>query len=265
MRQTVPPGEAAANAASRCRIAVDHRLLTGLRRTALRAVSLDQPFHWPRGSSVRWRRAAIPGAPRFPCPRAAPRHRSFALGPTTAAPTWTPRPPARPGAGERPFTPRGNCREGRGPCSGRRLGAAPSRQRKPMPRSTAPCRFERTSKRRKGLPLETASKRVLTQSGLEVLLAKLGRNDPCPCGSYTFRFARLWPVSLRGTARLWREGRVRGPWRPQRIGCLEGGAPPIPPVHSQPAATSTAWQSHPCRSLENGSCRPLWRNSCGRA
>lgn len=45
--------------------------------------------------------------------------------------------------------------------------------------------FEVTSKRRKGFPSETNVKRGLrTLRGGEVeLLEKLGRRDPCPCGS----------------------------------------------------------------------------------
>jgi uncharacterized protein YecA (UPF0149 family) len=41
------------------------------------------------------------------------------------------------------------------------------------------------SKRRRGFPSETRAKRGLrTIKGGEVeLLEKLGRNDPCPCGS----------------------------------------------------------------------------------
>jgi len=45
--------------------------------------------------------------------------------------------------------------------------------------------FERTSKRRKGYPSETRVKRGLRtiKNGEIELLEKLGRNDPCPCGS----------------------------------------------------------------------------------
>jgi len=46
------------------------------------------------------------------------------------------------------------------------------------------CAFELTSKRRKGFPSETAVKygdRVV--HGDKELAEKLGRNDPCPCGS----------------------------------------------------------------------------------
>ncbi|WP_413774181.1 SEC-C metal-binding domain-containing protein [Entomomonas sp. E2T0] len=45
--------------------------------------------------------------------------------------------------------------------------------------------FEPTSKRRKGFPSETNVKRglVRTVHGDKVLEEKLGRNDPCPCGS----------------------------------------------------------------------------------
>ncbi|MCJ2188707.1 SEC-C metal-binding domain-containing protein [Novosphingobium beihaiensis] len=54
--------------------------------------------------------------------------------------------------------------------------------------------FERTSKRRRGYPSETRVKRGLrTIRGGEVeLLEKLGRNDPCPCGSGR-RFQGLLP------------------------------------------------------------------------
>jgi uncharacterized protein YecA (UPF0149 family) len=45
--------------------------------------------------------------------------------------------------------------------------------------------FERTSKRRKGFPSETQVKRgVQIVHGDKQLLEKLGRNDPCPCGSH---------------------------------------------------------------------------------
>src|SRR5437762_5014077 len=44
--------------------------------------------------------------------------------------------------------------------------------------------FERTSKRRKGFPSETRIKRGLrVVRGDKHLVEKLGRNDPCPCGS----------------------------------------------------------------------------------
>ena len=54
--------------------------------------------------------------------------------------------------------------------------------------TTAPA-FERTSKRRKGFPSETRVKRGpkdywrTIRNGEVELLEKLGRNDPCPCGS----------------------------------------------------------------------------------
>ena len=48
--------------------------------------------------------------------------------------------------------------------------------------------FEVTSKRRKGFPSETQVKRGLRiVGGHKELVEKLGRNDPCPCGS-TRRF-----------------------------------------------------------------------------
>jgi len=44
--------------------------------------------------------------------------------------------------------------------------------------------FEITSKRRKGFPSETQVKRgVRIVHGFKELSEKLGRNDPCPCGS----------------------------------------------------------------------------------
>jgi hypothetical protein len=48
-----------------------------------------------------------------------------------------------------------------------------------------PPAFERTSKRRKGFPSETRVKRGLrfVRGGEKELVEKLGRNDPCPCGS----------------------------------------------------------------------------------
>jgi uncharacterized protein YecA (UPF0149 family) len=58
--------------------------------------------------------------------------------------------------------------------------------------------FEITSKRRKGFPSETHVKRgIRVVHGNKELLEKLGRNDPCPCGSAR-RFQALlhaiWPV-----------------------------------------------------------------------
>ncbi|MFI4860661.1 MAG: SEC-C metal-binding domain-containing protein [Phycisphaerales bacterium JB063] len=44
--------------------------------------------------------------------------------------------------------------------------------------------FEPISKRRKGFPSETRVKRgVQIVHGHKELIEKLGRNDPCPCGS----------------------------------------------------------------------------------
>ena len=48
----------------------------------------------------------------------------------------------------------------------------------------SPFFFEITSKRRKGFPSETRVKRGLrVVHGDKELHEKLGRNDPCPCGS----------------------------------------------------------------------------------
>src|SRR5258708_2408272 len=44
--------------------------------------------------------------------------------------------------------------------------------------------FTRSSKRRKGFPSETQVKKgIRIVHGEKELLEKLGRNDPCPCGS----------------------------------------------------------------------------------
>lgn len=50
--------------------------------------------------------------------------------------------------------------------------------------TTSPA-FEVTSKRRKGFPSETRVKRGLrfVRGGEKELVEKLGRRDPCPCGS----------------------------------------------------------------------------------
>jgi uncharacterized protein YecA (UPF0149 family) len=53
-----------------------------------------------------------------------------------------------------------------------------------MMTETTPIAFEVTSKRRKGFPSETRVKRgVRIVHGDKELVEKLGRNDPCPCGS----------------------------------------------------------------------------------
>ncbi|MEO1278675.1 MAG: SEC-C metal-binding domain-containing protein [Planctomycetota bacterium] len=53
--------------------------------------------------------------------------------------------------------------------------------------STASSAFEHTSKRRRGFPSETRVKTgdqgVQTPQGFKHFEEKLGRNDPCPCGS----------------------------------------------------------------------------------
>jgi uncharacterized protein YecA (UPF0149 family) len=47
--------------------------------------------------------------------------------------------------------------------------------------------FEVTRKRRRGFPSETNVKRgdrgVATELGVKEFVEKLGRKDPCPCGS----------------------------------------------------------------------------------
>jgi uncharacterized protein YecA (UPF0149 family) len=50
--------------------------------------------------------------------------------------------------------------------------------------STKSAFHEKTSKRRRGFPSETNVKRgVRVVHGDKELMEKLGRNDPCPCGS----------------------------------------------------------------------------------
>jgi len=57
--------------------------------------------------------------------------------------------------------------------------------------------YERSSKRRKGFPSETRVKRgERVVHGDKELSEKLGRNDPCPCGS-TFKFQELLPAHRR--------------------------------------------------------------------
>jgi uncharacterized protein YecA (UPF0149 family) len=52
------------------------------------------------------------------------------------------------------------------------------------PIASRPTAFEPTSKRRRGFPSETQVKRGLRiVHGDKELSEKLGRNDPCPCGS----------------------------------------------------------------------------------
>ncbi len=66
--------------------------------------------------------------------------------------------------------------------------------------------FEVIAKRRKGFPSETRVKRGLrfVRGGEKELVEKLGRNDPCPCGSGT-RFQTLLhaigPVSTAASGR----------------------------------------------------------------
>ncbi|HEY2527242.1 MAG TPA: SEC-C metal-binding domain-containing protein [Xanthobacteraceae bacterium] len=52
------------------------------------------------------------------------------------------------------------------------------------PNTSTPIAFEVSSKRRKGFPSECQVKRgVRVLGGRKELVEKLGRNDPCPCGS----------------------------------------------------------------------------------
>jgi hypothetical protein len=69
--------------------------------------------------------------------------------------------------------------------------------------------FEVSSKRRKGFPSETNVKRGLrfVRGGEKELVEKLGREDPCPCGSGK-RFQALLPA--RRPVSTGRSGRNTG-------------------------------------------------------
>ncbi|MEL7231346.1 MAG: SEC-C metal-binding domain-containing protein [Pseudomonadota bacterium] len=67
--------------------------------------------------------------------------------------------------------------------------------------------FERTSKRRKGFPSETRVKRGQrsVKGGEKELIEKLGRNDPCPCGSrrlFQTLLPKIRPLSMVKTAAI---------------------------------------------------------------
>lgn len=86
--------------------------------------------------------------------------------------------------------------------------------------------FEVTSKRRKGFPSETRVKRGsrIVNGGKE-LLEKLGRNDPCPCGSGR-RFQKVLHAHWR--ARWFRSaplllGTERNTCGPGRVGVTPAG------------------------------------------
>ena len=72
--------------------------------------------------------------------------------------------------------------------------------------TTSPA-FEVISKRRKGYPSETRVKRGLRflRGGEKELVEKLGRKDPCPCGSdksFQALLPRHGPVSTGPFARI---------------------------------------------------------------
>jgi len=78
-------------------------------------------------------------------------------------------------------------------------------------RSTSPA-FEQTSKRRKGYPSETNVKRGLRfVHGDKELVEKLGRNDPCPCGSgnsFQTMLPEVWVLSMEPNATITGETEV---------------------------------------------------------
>ncbi|MBS0376124.1 MAG: SEC-C domain-containing protein [Proteobacteria bacterium] len=74
---------------------------------------------------------------------------------------------------------------------GERHGGVPCASR---PSTSTPGAFEVTRKRRKGFPSEARVMRgTRIVGGYKELLEKLGRNDPCPCGSGR-RFQALLPA-----------------------------------------------------------------------
>ena len=82
--------------------------------------------------------------------------------------------------------------------------------------------FEITSKRRKGFPSETRAKRgVRIVHGFKELSEKLGRNDPCPCGSGR-NFQEVLPafrsLRRRQPKSLFSASLSRRPPRAKRIG-----------------------------------------------
>lgn len=83
------------------------------------------------------------------------------------------------------------------------------------------CRpFERTSKRRKGFPSETQVKRGQrsVKGGEKELVEKLGRNDPCPCGSGRLFQAVLPQIGPLSMAKIAANTGATSPWcfpRPQ--------------------------------------------------
>src|SRR5437868_11291454 len=93
-----------------------------------------------------------------------------------------------------------------------------------MTSSTISPAFEVSSKRRKGFPSETRVKRGLrfVRRGEKELVEKLGRNDPCPCGSgkrFQEMLHALRPVSTGASGRIigGESGRVRSAWRAEDL------------------------------------------------
>jgi hypothetical protein len=87
-----------------------------------------------------------------------------------------------------------------------RLGERPAKKETNDEDDRTSCRspaFERTSQRRGGFPSETQVKRGLrfVRGGEKELIGKLGRNDPCPCGSGARFQALLHALGPVSTAR----------------------------------------------------------------
>jgi hypothetical protein len=84
--------------------------------------------------------------------------------------------------------------------------------------------FEVTSKRRRGFPSETRVKRGLrfVRGGEKELVEKLGRNDPCPCGSgmsFQEMLPSLRPVSTVASGRII-GGESAGRWGAEPKGAI---------------------------------------------
>ena len=90
--------------------------------------------------------------------------------------------------------------------------------------------FEVSSKRRKGYPSETRVKRGLrfVRGGEKELVEKLGRGDPCPCGSgqsFQEMLPRLGPVSTAVSAMIIGGDSKRGVEAPRFTGVLQLSPP----------------------------------------
>src|SRR5947209_7145565 len=118
--------------------------------------------------------------------------------------------------------------------------------------------FERTSKRRKGFPSETRVRRGLrfVRGGEKELVEKLGRNDPCPCGSgkrFQALLHALGPVSTaaRGRTIGVERRRVRSGWSPLGLSAFSKLSPRSPapqsPMNDNPSRLKLQHNQSPGR------------------